>query len=82
MTACCKAFAALVARMPVIAIVSSRAQLHQADAILRRAEAMGFAHFQPQCTDTDIVRQRVLGRGERRVPAVLATFSRRSSAAG
>lgn len=43
---------------PVIAIcVVTEHSLHQADAILRQAEATGFrVHFQPQCTDTDIVR--------------------------
>jgi MoaA/NifB/PqqE/SkfB family radical SAM enzyme len=46
---------------PVIAIcVVTEHSLDQADAILRRAETMGFrVHFQPQCTDTDIVRGEV-----------------------
>lgn len=46
---------------PVIAIcVVTEHSLHQADAILRLAETTGFrVHFQPQCTDTDIVRGRV-----------------------
>jgi len=43
---------------PVIAIcVVTEHSLGQADALLRQAETMGFRiHFQPQCTDTDIVR--------------------------
>lgn len=43
---------------PVIAIcVVTEHSLTQADAILRLAETMGFrVHFQPQCTETDIVR--------------------------
>lgn len=43
---------------PVIAIcVVTEHSLDQADAILRQAETMGFrVHFQPQCTETDIVR--------------------------
>ncbi len=43
---------------PVIAIcVVTEHSLGQADAILRQAEQLGFrVHFQPQCTDTDIVR--------------------------
>lgn len=43
---------------PVIAIcVVTEHSLGQADAILRQAEATGFrVHFQPQCTETDIVR--------------------------
>jgi MoaA/NifB/PqqE/SkfB family radical SAM enzyme len=43
---------------PVIAIcVVTEHSLTQADTLLRRAEAIGFRlHFQPQCTDTDIVR--------------------------
>jgi MoaA/NifB/PqqE/SkfB family radical SAM enzyme len=43
---------------PVIAIcVVTEHSLGQADAVLRTAEAIGFrVHFQPQCTDTDIVR--------------------------
>src|SRR6185369_17111002 len=46
---------------PVIAIcVVTEHSLGQADALLRQAEAMGFrVHFQPQCTDTDIVRGHV-----------------------
>jgi MoaA/NifB/PqqE/SkfB family radical SAM enzyme len=44
--------------MPVIAICGvTEHSLDQADAILRQAETMGFrVHFQPQCTETDIVR--------------------------
>lgn len=43
---------------PVIAIcVVTEHSLDQADAVLRTAERLGFrVHFQPQCTDTDIVR--------------------------
>jgi MoaA/NifB/PqqE/SkfB family radical SAM enzyme len=43
---------------PVIAIcVVTEHSLGQAEFLLRQAEAMGFRlHFQPQCTDTDIVR--------------------------
>ncbi|MEO6026780.1 MAG: radical SAM protein [Candidatus Binatia bacterium] len=43
---------------PVIAIcVVTEHSLGQADAILREAEQLGVrVHFQPQCTDTDIVR--------------------------
>ena len=46
---------------PVIAIcVVTEHSLGQADAILRLAETTGFrVHFQPQCTDTDIVRGQV-----------------------
>ncbi|MCC6847404.1 MAG: radical SAM protein [Deltaproteobacteria bacterium] len=46
---------------PVIAIcVVTEHSLDQADGILRRAEAAGFrVHFQPQCTDTEIVRGRM-----------------------
>src|SRR6185369_8231302 len=46
---------------PVIAIcVVTEHSLDQADALLRQAEGMGFrVHFQPQCTDTDIVRGHV-----------------------
>jgi MoaA/NifB/PqqE/SkfB family radical SAM enzyme len=45
---------------PVIAIcVVTEHSLDQAGAILRRAEAMGFrVHFQPRCTETEIVRGR------------------------
>jgi MoaA/NifB/PqqE/SkfB family radical SAM enzyme len=53
------AIAALVrAGKPVIAIcVVTEHSLHQTDALLRQAETLGFRiHFQPQCTDTDIVR--------------------------
>jgi MoaA/NifB/PqqE/SkfB family radical SAM enzyme len=49
----------LVARgKPVIAIcVVTEHSIDQADALLRRAEELGFRmHFQPQCTDTEIVR--------------------------
>jgi MoaA/NifB/PqqE/SkfB family radical SAM enzyme len=51
--------AALVAAgKPVIAIcVVTEHSLRQVGAILRQAESLGFrVHFQPQCTDTDIVR--------------------------
>ena len=43
---------------PVIAIcVVTEHSLGQTDALLRQAETLGFRiHFQPQCTDTDIVR--------------------------
>ena len=43
---------------PVIAIcVVTEHSLGQAEALLRQAETLGFRiHFQPQCTDTDIVR--------------------------
>ena len=43
---------------PLIAIaVVNEHNTGEADALLRRAEAMGFrVHFQPQCSDTDIVR--------------------------
>ena len=43
---------------PVIAIcVVTEHSLGQTDAVLRQAERLGFrVHFQPQCTDTDIVR--------------------------
>ncbi len=46
---------------PVIAIcVVTEHSLGKADALLRQAETTGFrVHFQPQCTDTDIVRGRV-----------------------
>src|SRR6185369_4916323 len=56
------AITALVRRgTPVIAIcVVTEHSLDQAGALLHRAEAMGFrVHFQPQCTDTDIVRGHV-----------------------
>src|SRR5439155_14877964 len=43
---------------PVIAIcVVTEHSITRADALLRQAEAIGFRmHFQPQCTDTDVVR--------------------------
>jgi len=43
---------------PVIAIcVVTEHSVTQAETLLRQAEAMGFrVHFQPQCTDTEIVR--------------------------
>jgi MoaA/NifB/PqqE/SkfB family radical SAM enzyme len=56
------AIAALVrGGKPVIAIcVVTEHSLGQTDALLRQAETVGFRiHFQPQCTDTDIVRGEV-----------------------
>jgi MoaA/NifB/PqqE/SkfB family radical SAM enzyme len=46
---------------PVIAIcVVTEHSMSQTDALLRQAETLGFRiHFQPQCTDTDIVRGEV-----------------------
>ena len=59
-----EAIAALVDRgKPVIAItVVTEHNLDQADGLLRQAEGLGFTlHFQPQCTDTDIVRGEIPG---------------------
>ena len=52
------AIARLVRTTPVIAIcVVTEHSVAQADALLDVADAMGFRmHFQPQCTDTEIVR--------------------------
>ncbi len=55
------AVAELVGTKPVIAIcVVTEHSITQAAALLDRADAMGFRmHFQPQCTDTEIVRGQV-----------------------
>ena len=69
-----EAITELVAKgKPLVAIaVVTEHNLDQAEGLLRQAEEMGFTiHFQPQCTDTDIVRGEI---GENLTDARLREF--------